>query len=176
MNAWLTIIIMRIGVISDTHNNIGNLLKALRFFNEEGIQKLIHCGDMANVTTAKQMSGFDVIYVNGNMDNSAAAVNDALWLLNPNNETTGDVFTGKLGEANIAATHGHLQRKLDQLIRSRRYDFIFTGHTHRKRDEMIGKTRVINPGALGGARYEPRTVCVVDLDNQEVQTVEISNW
>jgi len=174
--AWLTITIMRIGVLSDSHNNIGNLLKALRVFREEGIEKLIHCGDMVNVMTAKQMSGFDVIYVNGNMDDSAAAVNDALWVLNPSNETAGDVYTGKIGGRKIAVTHSHLAGKLDQLIRSRSYDIVFHGHTHRKRDEMIGKTRVINPGALGGARYEPRTVCIVDLAGQDVQTVTISNW
>ena len=96
-DGWLTITIMRIGVLSDTHNNIGNLLKALRFFRDEGIEKLIHCGDMVNVTTAKQMSGFDVIYVNGNMDDSAAAVNDALWFLNPNNETAGDGIHRQIG-------------------------------------------------------------------------------
>ena len=110
------------------------------------------------------------------MDDSAAAVNDALWVLNPNNETAGDVFTGKLGGIKIAVTHGHLPGKLDQLIRSQRYTFVFHGHTHRKRDEMVGKTRVINPGALGGTRYEPRTVCVFDLDSREVQPVNISNW
>ncbi|MDX1413796.1 MAG: YfcE family phosphodiesterase [Candidatus Promineifilaceae bacterium] len=167
---------MRIGVLSDTHNHIGNLLKALRFFREEGIEKLIHCGDMVNVTTAKQMAGFDVIYVNGNMDDSAAAVNDALWFLNPDNETAGDIFTGKIDGVSIAATHGHVPGKLDQLIRSGRYDYIFCGHTHRRRDERIKKTRVINPGALGGARYEPRTVCVIDLQSHEVNTVKISNW
>ena len=176
MIAWLTITFMRIGVLSDTHNNIGNLLKALRIFREEGIEKLIHCGDMVNVTTAKQMSGFDVIYVNGNMDDSGAAVNDALWVLNPNNETTGTVYTGKLGSVKIAVTHSHLPGKLDQLIRSRNYDIVFHGHTHRKWDEMVNKTRVINPGALGGARYEPRTVCIVDFENLDVQTVIISNW
>ncbi len=165
---------MRIGVLSDTHNNIGNLLKALRYFKEVGVTKLIHCGDMANVTTARQMSGFDVIYVNGNMDDTA--IGDALWFLNSNNETPGDVFSGKLGDATIAVTHGHLPRKLEHLINSRRYDFVFHGHTHRKRDEIVGKTRVVNPGALGGARYEPRTVCIVDLDDQEVQSVKISNY
>lgn len=167
---------MRIGVLSDTHNNIGNLLKALRVFGDEGIEKVIHCGDMVNVTTAKQMSGFDVIYVNGNMDDSAAAVNDALWFLNPNSETAGEVFTGKLDGVSIAVTHGHLPDKLDQLIRSRRYAFVFHGHTHRRRDEMIKKTRVINPGALGGVRYEPRTVCIVDLKSREVNTKIVSEW
>ena len=167
---------MRIGVLSDTHNNIGNLLKALRLFQDEGISTLIHCGDMVNVTTAKQMSGFDVIYVNGNMDDSAEAVNDALWMLNPNNETPGALYSGKVGGVKIGVTHGHLPGKLDKLTRSRGHAFVFTGHTHRQRDEIVGKTRVINPGALGGARYGARTVCIVDLDGRDARFIEVADY
>ena len=167
---------MRIGVLSDTHNNIGNLLQALRRFEAEQITTLLHCGDMANVATARKMEGFDVIYVNGNMDNSAAAVSDTLWFMNPNSEIPGDVFSAKVGGVKIGATHGHRPGKLDQLIRSGDHLFVFTGHTHRRRDERIGKTRVINPGALGGARYEPRTVAIVDLDQDNVQFIEISDY
>ena len=167
---------MRIGVLSDTHNNIGNLLKALRLFKEEGITKLVHCGDMVNITTAQQIAGFDLIYVNGNMDDSAEAVNDTLWMLNANNETPGAAYTGKLDGVAIAVTHGHLPGKLEQLLRSRRYTFLFTGHTHKQRDEKIGKTRLINPGALGGARYGARTICIVDLKSQDVRFIEVSEW
>ncbi len=167
---------MRIGVLSDTHNNIGNLLQALRLFREESISTLVHCGDMINVTTAKQMAGFDVIYVNGNMDDSAAAVNDALWLLNPKNETAGAVYSGKVGGVKIGATHGHLHGKLAQLAGKGGHAYVFTGHTHRQRDEMVGKTRVINPGALGGARYEARTVCMVDLGSGDVRFVKVADY
>jgi putative phosphoesterase len=165
---------MRIGVLSDTHNNVGNLLKALRLFRDEGITTLVHCGDMCNIATAQRMSGFDVIYVNGNMDSSAAAVNDALWFMNPNSETPGAVFSGEVGGVKIGVTHGHLPGRLDKLIKRGGHAFVFTGHTHRQRDEQIGKTRVINPGALGGARYGPRTVCIVDLAAGEVRFSEVS--
>lgn len=167
---------MRIGVLSDTHNNIGNLLKALHLFKDEGITTLIHCGDMVNVTTARQMASFDVIYVNGNMDDSAEAVNDALWMLNPKNETPGAAYAGKVDSVSIGVTHGHIAGKLEQLVQSRRHAFVFTGHTHRQRDELVGKTRVINPGALGGARYGARTVCIVDLDSRDVRFVKVSDW
>lgn len=167
---------MRIGVLSDTHNNIGNLLKALRFFREEGISTLVHCGDMCNVTTAEQLGGFDLIYVNGNMDQTAEAINDSLWFMNPNSETPGAFFSGDVGGVKIGVTHGHLPGKLDKLIHSGGHAFVFTGHTHRRRDEVMGKTRVINPGALGGARYGPRTVCIVDLDSREVRFIEVSEF
>ena len=167
---------MKLGVLSDTHNNIPNLLKALRLFEDEGVSQLLHCGDMADMLTARQIIGFDVIYVNGNSDRSAEAVSHAVWTLNPRNEIPGDVYIGELAGVKIAATHGHLFRKLDKLIRSRGIRYVFYGHTHRQRDEMIGKTRVINPGALGGARYEPRTVCIVDLDKDDVRFIPVSNW
>ena len=152
------------------------MLKALQLFRDEGITSLVHCGDMVNGTTAKQMSGFDIIYVNGNMDDSAEAVNDALWKLNSNNKTPGAFFSGKLGMVKIGVTHGHLPGKLEQLIRSGRHTFVLTGHTHRKRDEIVGKTRVINPGALGGVHYGERTVCIIDLDNQDVNFMKVSDW
>ena len=167
---------MKLGILSDTHNNIPNLLKALQVFKAEGISQLLHCGDMADMLTARQMTGFDVIYVNGNTDRSAEAVSYTVWALNPRNEIPGDVYEGELGGVRIAATHGHLTGRLNKLIRSRRYKYVFHGHTHRQREEMIGKTRVINPGALGGALYEPRTICIVDLEKDEVRFIPVSNW
>jgi predicted phosphodiesterase len=76
----------------------------------------------------------------------------------------------------IGVTHGHLPGRLEKLIHSGSHTFVFTGHTHRQRDEIIGKTRVINPGALGGARYGPRTICTVNLNNGEVQFIEVSDF
>lgn len=167
---------MRIGVLSDSHNNVLNLRKALQIFRDEGIQQLIHCGDMTSVTTAQHMTGFDVIYVSGNVDEGGDAVRDAVWMLNPTGNETAVTYSGKLDGVGIGVTHGHRQRDLDELIRARRHAFVFHGHTHRSRDERIGKTRVINPGALGGARYEPRTVAIVDLQADKVTFVPVSDW
>ena len=167
---------MKLGILSDTHNNIPNLLKALQVFKAEGISQLLHCGDMADMLTARQMTGYDVIYVKGKTESSAEAVSYNVWELNPRKEIPGDVYEGELCGVRHAATHGHISGRLNKLIRSRRYKYVFHGHTHRQREEMIGKTRVINPGALGGALYEPRTICIVDLEKDEVRFIPVSNW
>ena len=39
-------------------------------------------------------------------------------------------------------------------------DYILHGHTHCKRDERIGRCRVINPGALH--RANPKSVATLD--------------
>ena len=95
--------------------------------------------------------------------------------LNPEN-FAGVVFTGEIAGMRIAATHGHLADILDDLIDAGPYDYVFHGHTHRMRDEMISSVRVINPGALGGTRYEPRSICILDLVTGEVEFVEIAGF
>ena len=117
---------MRIGILSDTHNAVGNLLAALRVFHAENITQLIHCGDMANVFTAQQMGGFDIIYVNGNSDESAEAINHAIWTLNPVNETPGAHYSGTLDGVGIAVTHGHIPGRLERLIKDRHHAYAST--------------------------------------------------
>ena len=59
---------MKIGILSDTHNNIKNLRIALNVFLEEGIDTIIHCGDLTGVEIARAMDGFRVICILGNGD------------------------------------------------------------------------------------------------------------
>jgi hypothetical protein len=47
-------------------------------------------------------------------------------------------------------------------------DYLFTGHTHVRMDKRIGRTRLINPGALGGTRKQSRSVAILDLDTDEL--------
>jgi putative phosphoesterase len=168
---------MKIGILSDTHNHVANLRRALDLFRVEGITTLIHCGDMTSPETAAHLAGFQVIYTVGNSDGSAEALHNVLADLHPENIFT-ETWTGTLGGVRLAATHGHLPGKVESLVRSGRYAFVFHGHTHRRREETAGwrRTRVINPGALGGARYEARTVCILDLDGREVRFVTVSDW
>ncbi len=63
----------------------------------------------------------------------------------------------------IAATHGHLEGVVENLVESREYAYVFTGHSHRRKDEMIRATRLINPGALGGMHVEKRSFVILDL-------------
>ncbi|HEX6384688.1 MAG TPA: metallophosphoesterase family protein [Anaerolineae bacterium] len=87
----------------------------------------------------------------------------------------GDVFTGKLDAINIAATHGHLSGKVEELVRSDHYAFVFHGHSHRRRGETIGRTRVINPGALGGLHPESRSIYLVNLVTGDTHFTEVAS-
>jgi uncharacterized protein len=159
---------MKIGVLSDTHNNLQNLQAALGLFSRENIHTIIHCGDLTEVEIARAMQDFRVICVFGNGDIVSGEIRAALLEQNSENYA-GMVYTGNINGARIAAAHGHLPGVVDELVHSGQYDYVFKGHSHRHADATTGFTRLINPGALGGVHVEPRQVCTVDLEAAKVQ-------
>ncbi|MCP4428407.1 MAG: metallophosphoesterase family protein [Chloroflexi bacterium] len=164
---------MKIGILSDTHNNTDNLKRALAIFRREGVETLIHCGDMTAPETAVHLTGFTIIYVRGNMDYAPAAMRSALINLNPKNVAQTH-YTGEIAGISVAATHSHIPDKVQSFIRDG-YDYVFHGHTHRRRDETVDQTRIINPGALGGSQHEPRSVCILNLKTGISRFVELAN-
>lgn len=160
----------RIGVLSDTHNDAVNLCAALEIFRQRGVQTLIHCGDVTTLATLEWMAGFRVYYVYGNGDHTSGELRDMLLRYDPAGYG-GLIFEGRIEGVRVAATHGHLPGSVDLLARSGKFDYVFHGHTHRRRDERIGRARVINPGALGGLRHEQRSCCLVDLEAGEVEFI-----
>jgi putative phosphoesterase len=162
---------MKIGLLSDTHNHVANLKLALAIFHQEGIETLIHCGDMTSPETAVHLAGFRIIFVNGNMDGFGNDIHQTLITLNPEN-SVGPHFTGVLVGTKIAVAHGHIPGQLESFIQDG-FTYIFHGHTHRRRDEQVGQTRIINPGALGGTQHELRSICKLDLQSDHVQFIDI---
>jgi uncharacterized protein len=163
---------MQIGILSDTHNNMKNLQAALSIFRREGVQTLIHCGDLTSADIARALDGFRIICAFGNGDIASGEIRDILLAQNPENYA-GMVYRGKIDERRIAVTHGHLPNSVEELTRSGEYDFVFKGHSHQHKDERFGATRLINPGALGGMRREERRICLLDLESAKAKFIEV---
>ncbi len=72
----------------------------------------------------------------------------------------------------IGMTHGDREEVFEDLLQAEP-DYLFHGHTHRRRDERVGSTRVINPGALGGIQYEPRSICILDIETDQLDVIQI---
>jgi uncharacterized protein len=165
---------MIIGILSDTHNHFSNLENALAVFKREGVTTLVHCGDFTSSETARMLAGFQVIGIFGNGDIESGEIREELLRQNPENYA-GLVYSGRIGEARIAATHGHLSGKVEELVHSGGYDFVFKGHSHTHKDERFGHTRLINPGALGGMQREERRICLLDLTSGKADFIKIQN-
>jgi len=162
---------MRIGLISDTHNNRQTTKAALACFHQAQIETLLHAGDVTNVTTLKLFAGFDMWIARGNIDHDPN-------LLKVANELFGlgrlvNVHTLTLDGARIAITHGSSWQRLTSLIRDKSNNYVIHGHTHSPRDERIGGTRVINPGALGNSRWKCATCAILDLATGALEWIEL---
>lgn len=164
---------MIIGILSDTHNNLLSLAAALALFEREGVKTVIHCGDFTGVEVAKKLTGLRVICVFGNGDFASGEIRQELIRQNAENYA-GLIFTGRIDDVHIAATHGHLPGQISELVHSGGYDYIFYGHTHQHKEEHFGYTRLINPGALGGMQREEQRVCLLDLASRKSNFVRIN--
>ena len=59
---------MKIGLISDTHDNIQNIEKATSLFNDYNVSFAIHAGDVVSPEAVEAFSGVKLIGVLGNND------------------------------------------------------------------------------------------------------------
>ena len=186
---------MRIGLISDTHNNLQNVKLALTRFRTEGVQTILHAGDitgpkileaLADVTPLKEShpphkapwggrkpsSKFDVWLVWGNMDRHPQLESTVQALFGSGRLAYMQDLT--LNGARIALIHGDVWERLQALIHAGDagnpfYDYVIHGHTHKPKDERTNTTRVINPGALGNAAWRSPTYAILDLATDDLQ-------
>jgi putative phosphoesterase len=161
-----------LAVLSDTHDNRGAIRKALELAGRRGADEIFHCGDLVSPATADLFRGWTLDYAQGNMDRDGEAVRAAVERLGAGSAFGGELHPERDGKR-IALLHGNRSDRLEAAIRSGQYDFIFHGHTHRRRDERVGRTRVINPGALGGSSPEGYSFCIVDLESGAAEFIYV---
>ncbi len=157
---------MRIAVISDTHDAVFSTQDVLKTIADEGVDTIIHCGDMSSAYTAELFQDFCVYHALGNNDFDTIGLQLAIRECKPGSRSERWIkcsFDGKL----IGAVHDIYSPHFNTMLESGFFDYIFVGHTHRKMDKMMENTHVINPGAIGGARRGERGFCILDLSTGE---------
>lgn len=188
---------MRIAIISDTHDNLNNLDKALQYIRGENIRMIIHCGDVCSKDTLDYLVGNfkgKLIIVRGNADlydvipvktgiqdvgsptrlpaGKCRICQQAIRLEDDNNNIK--IFD-KYGEIQIdGKTIKMVHNKKDipnHNMPNTIYqipDTIFYGHTHKPWIEKIGKIIVANPGNVAGIHYAP-TFAVYETNNNKLE-------
>lgn len=162
---------MRIGIISDTHDDVRNLKAARKILEEEGITMVLHCGDVVTPVVIDVLASLDVWIARGNMDHHPELEQAVAEVWGRRRLAESHRLT--LDGHSAVLVHGHREGELRQLISAGEWAYVFHGHTHRRRDERFGQTRVINPGALGGMRWQQRSFCILDLKADEVTFIEM---
>lgn len=161
---------MLLGILSDSHGDAATTARAIALLESRGAERLIHCGDICGESVLDELAGHPVTFVWGNCDSPTPTLRKyvaSLGLTCPESSVELEA-DGK----RIAVFHGH-EPGFPRAIESGRYDYIFYGHTHRYADEHIGKTRVINPGAL--YRAAVKTVATLDVATDRVTFLQIDS-
>jgi len=163
---------MKIGILSDTHDQTINIETAIQILKKYSIQKLFHCGDVTSLASLQLISEYPLALTFGNGDFMTGEMREFILSNNPEN-SVGYQYHGECFGKKIGMTHSHLIGVLDEMIDSQIFDYVFFGHTHLRSNQKIGRTRVINPGSLGGLKKQTRSICVLDLEKDEAIFEEI---
>ncbi len=157
---------MKIGVVSDTHNNLKNVGTIVDLFNEAGVERVVHTGDITQAKTLNVMAHLDanMVGVFGNNDFErhtldAAALRHGFHLVEPPLEL---LWYGQ----RIMVVHD--PRELDG-IGANNFDVALHGHTHSLRIERTNGRLIFNPGECAGHIVGRNAVGVLDLATLETE-------
>lgn len=159
---------MKILIVSDSHGNIVRLKHAIGYANSQKLGAIIHCGDWDNVEAVLTMENAE-IPVYGVLGNADVDLSILTSLRNANVICNTGFLKLELGGRNIGVCH--FPGKLETAIKSQEYDVLFHGHTHKKKDKLLGKTRVVNPGAL--QKTPTPSFVVYDTSSNTVEFVDL---
>jgi putative phosphoesterase len=161
---------VKIGVLSDTHGRADTVAKTLAEFRARGVDLLVHCGDIDDADTVAAFAGWTAHFVYGNCDGDHVGIRRAIEDIGA---TLHDPFGHlELAGKQIAWLHGDKPGLKHDVEASGHYDYLFYGHTHVAEQHKVGKTLVINPGALFRART--KTCLTLDLATGDCETIVIS--
>ena len=149
---------MKLLVLSDSHGNLDNMIRAVE---QESPHMILHLGDGWSDAEqlSKHFSQIPLHKVPGNCDVRPAEPVEKLL---------------SLQDKRILLCHGHSYRVKQSLMNAayaaqeKNLDLFLFGHTHRPLVDMLGKTLFLNPGSIGD-HLRP-SYGIVTLENGNVDT------
>lgn len=161
--------VTRVGLLSDSHGRAERTERAVDALRAAGADLLIHAGDIETEQVLDCLAGHNAHIVWGNCDWDSAGLER--YAKGIGISVHGDAGEIEVDGTRIAFTHGHLPAALRTAMASgARY--LVHGHTHERRDEVVDRVRIINPGALHRAR--PFTVALLTPTSGELRTIEVT--
>jgi hypothetical protein len=156
---------MLIGLMSDTHDNLPMIRKALSRLAGAGVDCLVHAGDFIAPFALEEILKFrgTVYAVFGNNDGERTGLKKLLP----------DLRNGprriNLCERNITIVHDEANLKKSDIRAS---DVIIVGHTHAA-EIRAGRPLVVNPGECGGWLTARPTVATLDTETLEANIIKV---
>jgi len=164
---------VKIGIVSDTHDHLSLIGKAVEAFNASGVGLVLHAGDFVSPFTAPRFKPLKarMTGVFGNNDGDRTLLRRRFSEINVEIKDTIAVLEAEA--VRMAATHGHDEDLLKALIDSGSFGVVAYGHTHQAVVERRGKTLVINPGEACGYLSGDATIAILDTARLEAEIIRL---
>lgn len=158
----------KIGIISDTHDNLPNIQKATNIFNKYQVFLVIHCGDFVApfALTAFKNLQCPLIGVFGNCDGEKD------YLLTQAEKLKFSIFEPphitKINDKRFLITHKPMPLPDD-------IDILIYGHTHKPEVQYQENNSklIINPGEASGWLFNDATIGILDLTTNKVDIISL---
>ena len=151
---------MKVGVLSDSHDNLDSAADVLSVFLRERAEAILHLGDVCSPRLIEPFSasGIPLVGVFGNNDSDKAGLRAA-----SGNRFHRGPHICEIGGRRILMSHSfdELQGEIGD---GGKFDLVLFGHTHRPLTMRVGRALVINPGEACGFMSGRATCAVIDLD------------
>ena len=163
---------MKIAVMSDSHDNIWKLRKALGIIKSKNCEKIIHCGDFVAPFMFKELetTGIPVHCVFGNNDGDKRLLTQ--FAMESNGLITLSSIIGELDIEGFKIGFTHEWPVAQGLAAMEKYNLVCFGHSHQYVLKHIGSTIVLNPGEVMGKDGDPG-FCIFDVVTQDIQRISI---
>jgi len=162
---------MKIAVLSDSHDNIWKLREAIPHLKE--VDVVIHCGDLCAPfmirELGKGLGGIPLHIVWGNNDGDPYLISKLSQSFS-HIELHGQLAELELDGFKVAVNH---YPKIGQaLARSGLYDLVCYGHDHTAHDSWVSECLLLNPGELMGMNGAS-SFAIVDVKSRGVKRVTL---
>jgi putative phosphoesterase len=157
---------MKIGLLSDSHDNLKNIEKTVNFFNRHNVRYVLHAGDFVAPFTIPKLKRLkcEWLGVFGNNDGEKKGLFGA---------SEGRIRKGplrfKLGKKKITLVHDIKTINPNKEGAS----CIIFGHTHKPQILEQATRLIVNPGECGGWLTGNSTLALVDLDSLKGKIYQI---
>lgn len=161
---------MNIGLISDSHDHVPHIEKAVNIFKSREVDLVLHAGDYCSPFTIPPFEGLPLKGVFGNNDG------DHYLLMQKFSDIGADLagyfFDLEVGERKIALYHGTDAAITSALRQCGNYDIVISGHTHEQVKHQVDDTLAINPGTAHGFGHTA-SIAVLDTATMDVEFIEL---
>ena len=160
---------MKVGLISDTHDNLAMVERAFRVFEREGVESVVHAGDWVAPFTARRFQVYSgrLFGSYGNNDGEIIGLSRAFREMNA--VVKGEFTEFELDGEKAVVIHGTYPPVLRAIVKSGEFPTIITGHTHVPTVEKQNDVLLVNPGEACGYLHERCTVGILDTSEREAE-------